>query len=214
MGVRCGYKNPSEGHCLATFGTALWCQTMMERTFLSAPRDHDIFFFLHIVLSPAFYFNVGVAINESCSYTLTSAIFKTEFVCDVIMTSTFNVLTTVTWPPIQPIYCQQVLLFVYSSSEPKAQCWAYKIGRPLSSVCMYVVFQYFQTSSLQKPLGRLKPNFMWILLGTGERKFVQMVLVTWPRWPPCPYIFKTKSNIAILSLNISIPVSIWKNNLN
>ena len=25
----------------------------------------------------------------------------------------------------------------------------------------------------------------------GERKFAQMVLVTWPRWPPCPYMVKT-----------------------
>ena len=25
----------------------------------------------------------------------------------------------------------------------------------------------------------------------GERTFVQMVLVTWPRWPPCPYMVKT-----------------------
>ena len=24
-----------------------------------------------------------------------------------------------------------------------------------------------------------------------ERKFAQMVLVTWPRWPPCPYMVKT-----------------------
>ena len=27
--------------------------------------------------------------------------------------------------------------------------------------------------------------------GIGERKFVQMVQVTWPRWPPCPYMVKT-----------------------
>ena len=25
----------------------------------------------------------------------------------------------------------------------------------------------------------------------GERKFVQMVQVTWPIWPPCPYMVKT-----------------------
>ena len=25
----------------------------------------------------------------------------------------------------------------------------------------------------------------------GERKFAQTVLVTWPRWPPCPYMIKT-----------------------
>ena len=42
----------------------------------------------------------------------------------------------------------------------------------------YVVSQHFQTSSPLKPLGRLKPNFMWSLHGMGERKFVQTVQVT------------------------------------
>ena len=42
-----------------------------------------------------------------------------------------------------------------------------------------------------KPLGRLKPNFMWSLRLMGERKFVQMVQVPWPSWLPCPYMVKT-----------------------
>ena len=61
-------------------------------------------------------------------------------------------------------------------------------------VCVYVC-QHFQTSSPLKPLGRLKPNFMWSLLGMGEQKFVQTVQVTWPRWPPCPYMVKTLKNL-------------------
>ena len=39
--------------------------------------------------------------------------------------------------------------------------------------------QHFQTSSPQKPLGQLNWNFIWRLLRTWERKFVQVVLVTW-----------------------------------
>ena len=31
---------------------------------------------------------------------------------------------------------------------------------------------------LSSSLGRLKPNFIWSLLGTGERKLIQMVKVT------------------------------------
>ena len=27
----------------------------------------------------------------------------------------------------------------------------------------------------------------------GERNFIQMVLVTWPRWLPCPYMIKQKT---------------------
>ena len=32
--------------------------------------------------------------------------------------------------------------------------------------------------------------FIWSRHGMGERKFVQTVLVTWTRWPPCPYMGK------------------------
>ena len=31
----------------------------------------------------------------------------------------------------------------------------------------------------------------------GKRKFAQMVLVTWPRWPPCPYMVKTLKNLLL-----------------
>ena len=63
-------------------------------------------------------------------------------------------------------------------------------------VCMYVC-QHFQTFSPLKPLGRLKPNFIWSLLGMGERKFVQTVQVTWPRCSPCPYMVKTFKNLLL-----------------
>ena len=49
----------------------------------------------------------------------------------------------------------------------------------------------------QKLLGPLKLNFMWILHGMGQRKFVQMVQVTWPGWPPCPYMVKTLKNLLL-----------------
>ena len=29
-------------------------------------------------------------------------------------------------------------------------------------------------------------------MGWGNQIFFQTVLVTWPRWPPCPYMVKTK----------------------
>ena len=59
------------------------------------------------------------------------------------------------------------------------------------SVVRPSVRQHFQTSSPLKPLGQLNWNFIWRLLRMRERKFVQMVLVTWPRWLPCPYMVKT-----------------------
>ena len=36
-----------------------------------------------------------------------------------------------------------------------------------------------------------RSNFMCSLHGMGKWKFVQMVQVTWPIWPPCPYMIKT-----------------------
>ena len=40
------------------------------------------------------YFNIGGAINKSCSYMLTSTILKVDVVCDIAMTSMPNVLIT------------------------------------------------------------------------------------------------------------------------
>ena len=55
------------------------------RIFLSAPNNHDVFVFLH---------NVGVAMNEPCSLTLTSTILEVDVICDITMTSVPIVLTT------------------------------------------------------------------------------------------------------------------------
>ena len=38
---------------------------------------------------------------------------------------------------------------------------------------------------------------MWSLLGKGERKFIYIVQVTWPRWLPCPYMVKTFKNLLL-----------------
>ena len=64
------------------------------RIFLSATNNHDRFFLLHTFWPPTFDFYLGVTINESCSYTLTSAILTVNVIYDVTMTSTSNVLTT------------------------------------------------------------------------------------------------------------------------
>ena len=82
----------------------------------------------------------------------------------------------------------------FSPPEPKAHRWAYRIPmvrRPSSVRPSSVRRSQFQTSSSPKALGQSKPNFMWSLLGKGERKFVRGIWVTWPRWPPRRYIVKT-----------------------
>ena len=54
--------------------------------------------------------------------------------------------------------------------------------------------KHFQTSF---PLGWLKPNFMWSLHEMEEWKWIQMVYVTLPRWPPCSYIVKAFKNLIL-----------------
>ena len=60
--------------------------------YLSAPNNHDRFFFLHTFWSPVFDFNVGASSGHSgiTFLTLTSDILKS----DVSMMSTPNILTT------------------------------------------------------------------------------------------------------------------------
>ena len=47
-----------------------------------------------------------------------------------------------------------------------------------------------KTCFSQKPLGQSKPNFICKLSGTRKWKFIEMKLVTWPRWLPYPYEVK------------------------
>ena len=63
------------------------------------------------------------------------------------------------------------------------------MGLRRPSVVHLSVVHTLLTSFPQKPLGQSKSNFAWSLHAIGERTFVQTVQVTWPRWPPCPYIF-------------------------
>ena len=74
----------------------VWRQTVMPRDgfFLSAPNNHDKFFFLHTFWSAVFAFAIGVAIDKSCSYMLTSTILKADVISDIAVMSTSNVLTT------------------------------------------------------------------------------------------------------------------------
>ena len=48
-----------------------------------------------------------------------------------------------------------------------------------------------KTCFSQKPLGQSKPNFICKFSGTRKWKFIDMMLFTWPRWLPCPYMVKT-----------------------
>ena len=68
------------------------------------------------------------------------------------------------------------IFFIFSSPEPlgsQGELIEYPwIRRPSVRPSASVVRPHFQTSSPLKPLGQSKPNFIWCLLGKGERKIV------------------------------------------
>ena len=92
----------------------------------------------------------------------------------------------------------EIVLFL-SSPEPKAHWWAYRISRVLLSVCMlvcmYVVCMSTFSNISSEITEQIEAKFHMEPLGMWERKFVQTVLVTWPRWPPCTYMVKTIKNL-------------------
>ena len=59
------------------------------------------------------------------------------------------------------------------------------------------VHSKIQTGFSQKLLCRSEPNFVWELSGTRKWKFDDMMLVTWPRWPPRPYMVKKLQNLLL-----------------
>lgn len=50
------------------------------------------------------------------------------------------------------------------------------------------IVTYPSTFSPLKPLDWLKRCFTWSLFCASERKFIQMPLVTWPKWQSCLYM--------------------------
>ena len=54
--------------------------------------------------------------------------------------------------------------------------------------------QHFQNIFSSETTGPIKVKFHMESPWDGERKFVQLIQVTWPRWPPCPYMVKTLKN--------------------
>ena len=81
------------------FGITRFCRVIPNsdpegQIFISAPNNHESSFFLHTFWSQAFYLNLGVPINESRSYTLTSALLTFDVVCDIAITLTPNIFTT------------------------------------------------------------------------------------------------------------------------
>ena len=135
-----------------------------------------------------------------------------DIIFDVAMTSTPNFLTIqlLTWP-IQPMYWQHELLLVFSSLEPEVHWWAYRIGRPLTSVvCLsghHLLSTLFKHLLLRNHWANRSQISYGVFMGWGN-KSVQTVLVTWPWWPPCPYMVKIFSGTKRL-MTLKLSMQYW-----
>ena len=82
--------------------------------------------------------------------------------------------------------------------------WSFYSEVKFASVCIWrgpihlygKSVDYFRWPYL-KPLGQCCSNFMWRLLGAGERKIAKMGVVHWSKWLPCPYMVKTIKNLLL-----------------
>ena len=54
---------------------------------------------------------------------------------------------------------------------------------------------FFPYKCIGKHLGQCCSNFIWSLLGAGERKIAKMGMVHWSKWLLCPYMVKTFKNL-------------------
>ena len=123
-------------------------------------------------------------------YTQTLLLFAIRFLYFSNLPHTFFIYGALTFSPT----------FQLTSAEGSGG--AYRMGRlpRPSSVCPSVcpsIRPQFQTTSPLKLQCRLLLNFIYSLQGLKERKIVQMVWVTCPAWPPCPYMVKTLKNLLL-----------------
>ena len=95
-----------------------------------------------------------------------------------------------------------VKILIFSSPEPKAHWWAYCIGRPPLSSTL------FKHHHLRNHWANRSQISYGASMGWGNES-VQMVLVTWPRWPPCSYMVKTFKNLLQSRIAMSLRLSIY-----
>ena len=69
-----------------------------------------------------------------------------------------------------------------SPVKPPGQLWSYFMHT-------FVSRSHIQMTSPVKPPDQLSSYFIFNFLGLGERKYIQMILVFLPGWPPCICIF-------------------------
>ena len=84
---------------------------------------------------------------------------------------------------------------IFSSPEPKAHWWAFRIGRPLSSVRpLSTLFKHLLLRKHWLIEAKFHMESPWI---EGTKVFFKQSWSHDPRWPPCPYMLKTLKNLLL-----------------
>ena len=83
---------------------------------------------------------------------------------------------------LQPVTWNQLKKWTYVSIEGQGHFLTLAQGH---------LHTKLKTCFSQKPLSQSKPIFICKLSGTRKLKFIGMMLVTWPKWLPCPHMVKT-----------------------
>ena len=71
----------------------------------------------------------------------------------------------------------------------------------------------YESGFSQKPLGQSKPIFICKLSGSRKWKFIDMMLITWPKWLPRPHMVKTLQKSSSLELVDWFPQNLVCHNL-
>ena len=82
-------------------------------------------------------------------------------------------------------------LHIFSSPEV-CSGWSVVI-----TFCVVFVSLNISNAYSLKPLSHFCLNFIWSLLWLGEWKIAKMVMVRWPRLPPCWYMVETCQNLPL-----------------
>ena len=83
---------------------------------------------------------------------------------------------------LQPVTCNCIKLWRHVSLEGQGH---------FLTLTQSQLHMKLQTGFSQIPLGQSKPNFICKLSGSRKWKFIDMMLVTWPKWLPRPDMVKT-----------------------
>ena len=125
-----------------------------------------------------------------------------NLVCSIWDSSTtkFILRMTVSWPwPKSSAFfcCYYTLWYGNAVNQPQWLLKVKVVWWPLSSSLWLKILKVL---FLRNYKANESLYFIW-MMEMREWHYIQMVMVTWPRWLPCPYMVKTLKNLPFSTCN-------------